>query len=120
MADFWLEWNGDFVASAQGGLLLATGDDEARQRLQRRIFTAVYGYIWHRNYAAGLPQKVGDPWSPSDIQAIVMSQVALEASVAASPPAQIGVAEIVPGMISIDVAYTDAQTGEAVQFNITA
>ncbi len=119
MADFWLEWGKDFVASAQGGIVLADGDDEARQRLQRRFNTAVAGYVWHKEYGAGLPQKIGDPWSVTSIQAICMSQVMLEASVAISPPPIVGVAEIVPGLVSIDVSYTNALTGQAVQFNIT-
>lgn len=119
MADYWLEWHGDFLVSSKGGLVIATGDDYARQRLQRRLLTAVFGYVWHREYGAGLPQKIGDPWTATDIQAICMSQVNLEASVAPFPPARVGVAEIEPGMVSIDVSYTSAQTGLAVQFNIT-
>lgn len=119
MADFWLQWGKDFVVSAQGGLVMADGDDYARQRLFRRLCTAVYGYIWHRDYGAGLPQKIGDPWSPSEIQAICMSQVNMEQAVAVSPPPIVSVAEVMPGMVSIDVSYTDAKTGEAVEFNIT-
>lgn len=119
MADFWLEWQGDFVASAQGGLVLAEGDDEARQRLQRRLCTPVFGYVWHKEYGAGLPQKIGDPWSVPSVEAICRSQVNLEASVAINPPPRVSVAEIEPGLVSIDVGYTNALTGMAVQFNLT-
>jgi len=95
------------------------GDDEARQRLMRRICTAVKGYIWHPEYGAGLPQKIGDPWQPPTIEAICRDQVSMESSVVQYPPPIIGVAEAIPGMVSIDIQYISAQTGLAVQFNIT-
>ncbi len=95
------------------------GDDEARQRLMRRLCTAVKGYIWHPEYGAGLPQKIGDPWQPTQIESICREQVNQESSVALNPPPIVGVAEVIPGMISIDIRYWSAQTGAAVQFNIT-
>ena len=119
MADFWLAWGGDFIVSATGGLVMAEGDDEAQQRLFRRLCTAVLGYVWHTEYGAGIPQKVGDPWSQTYIQALCMSQINMEAAVAVSPPPVIGVAEILPGLVSIDVQYISALTGQAVAFNIT-
>jgi phage baseplate assembly protein W len=119
MTDFWLDWEDDFHVSPQGGLVLVEGDDEARQRIMRRLCTAVLGYIWHPEYGAGLPQKIGDPWQPTQIEAICRSQVNMESSVAFNPPPIVNVAEIIPGMCSIDIRYTSAQTGAAVQFNIT-
>ena len=119
MTDFFLEWNNDFVVSPSGGLVLVDGDDEARQRLMRRLCTAVIGYIWHPEYGAGLPQKIGDPWEPTEIEAICRDQVNMETSVATFPPPLVNVAEVIPGMVSIDIAYTSALTGLAVQFNIT-
>jgi hypothetical protein len=119
MTDFWLEWQNDFLVSPQGGLTLVDGDDEARQRLMRRLCTAVKGYIWHPEYGAGLPQKIGDPWQPTEIEAICRDQVNQEASVATIPPPIVNVSEVIPGMVSIDIAYTSAQTGLAVQFNVT-
>jgi hypothetical protein len=119
MTDIWLDWQDDFRVSPQGGLVFVDGDDEARQRLMRRLCTAVKGYIWHPEYGAGLPQKIGDPWLPSEVEAICRSQVNMEASVAISPPPRVNVAEVIPGMVSIDIQYISAQTGLAVQFNIT-
>lgn len=118
--DLFLEWQSDFLLSGTGGLTLVEGNDFARQRLERRLFTPVAGYVWHKEYGAGLPQKIGDPWTVGEIQAIVLSQVGLEASVAFNPPAQVGVNEVIPGMVNIDVAYTAAQTGIAVNFTITS
>lgn len=124
MPDAWLEWNGDFAVDARGGLLLADGDDLARQRLERRLLTAVQGYIWNKAYGAGLPQRIGTTFgsaSATALQAIVMSQVAMESAVAPSPPPQVSVTQAagVPGMVSIDVSYTDAATGAGISFTIT-
>lgn len=121
MADVSLEWGGDFQADATGDLLIVDGDDEVRQRIERRLFTAVDGYLWHPGYGAGLPQKIGSVYTPSQILSIVSSQLAQEASVAPSPPAQI---TVVPdpnnaGVVSIAIKYWDAATGETVSFRIT-
>lgn len=119
MADLSLEWHQDFQVDGTGDLLVVDGDDEVRQRLERRLFTAVKDYIWHSDYGAGLPQKVGDPLTVAEIKAVVSDQLALEASVAAYPPAQLNVTESAPGLVSIDITYWDAQTGVSVSFSIT-
>ncbi|SHG92193.1 hypothetical protein [Bradyrhizobium erythrophlei] len=122
MADLSLEWEDDFGVDATGDLLVVDGDDEVRQRLERRLFTAVQGYVWHPDYGAGLPQKIGSVLSVEEIRAVVTSQLALEASVAPSPPAQITVSADLnqPDLTTIGILYWDAQTGVSVSFSITA
>lgn len=120
MTDIALEWNSDFQLSATGGLALVDGDDEVRQRLERRLFTAVQGYVWHPSYGAGLPQKIGSVFSVPQIQSIVAAQLALEASVAPNPPAQLTVSQQSGGVVSIGIQYFDAATGIAVSFTITS
>ena len=120
MADLALEWGDDFQIDSTGDLWVVDGDDEVRQRLERRLFTAVQGYVWHPEYGAGLPQKIGSVLSVSQIQSIVASQLALEASVAPSPPAQLTVTAQPGGVVSIGIVYWDAATGVPVSFSITA
>jgi hypothetical protein len=122
MADVSLEWNDDFQPDSTGDLMVVDGDDEVRQRLERRLFTAVQGYVWHPNYGAGLPQKIGSVLSVSEINSVVSSQLALEASVAPSPPAQLTVSASPndPSLITIGVLYWDAKTGVSVSFTITS
>lgn len=121
MADLCLEWTNDFIVDATGDLLVVDGDDEVRQRLERRLFTAVQGYVWHPEYGAGLPQKIGSVLSVSQINSIVSSQLALEASVAPNPPAQLTVSADPnqPGNVAISIKYWDAKTGVTVSFTIT-
>ena len=122
MADVSLEWHDDFEPDATGDLLMVDGDDEVRQRLERRLFTAVQGYVWHPSYGAGLPQKIGSVLSVADIKSVVAQQLALEASVAPNPPAQLTVAASPkePGLVAIGIQYWDAATGVSVSFTITA
>ena len=121
MPDVFLEWGGDFQVSATGGLLMADGDDLVRQRLERRLFTAVQGYVWHPEYGAGLPQKIGSVYQPTQIEAIVRSQINMEASVAPNPPpvVKVSVSPNSPNLTEINISYTNAQTGTAVSFTIT-
>jgi plasmid stabilization system protein ParE len=122
MADLSLEWTDDFEADATGDLLVVDGDVEVRQRLERRLFTAVRGYVWHPEYGAGLPQKIGSVLSVAQIKSIVSSQLALEASVATNPPAQLTVTADPNdlGNVGIAIKYWDAVTGETVSFTITS
>lgn len=120
--DISLEWGEDFDVDATGDLLLSDGDNEVRQRLERRLYTAVNGYVWHPEYGAGLPQKIGSVFSVYEIRSIVTSQIAMEASVAPSPPVQITV-NADPNdasIITIGILYWDAVTGATVSFSITA
>lgn len=121
MADLFLEWGGDFVADSTGDLLIVDGDDEVRQRLERRLFTAANGgYLWHPEYGAGLPQKIGSVLTVAQIKSICVSQLNLEASVAKSPAAQITVSGNSDGTVTIAIQYWDAKTGVSVSFEITA
>jgi hypothetical protein len=121
MADLYLEWQGDFQVDPTGDLFMIDGDVEVRQRLERRLFTAVQGYVWHPEYGAGLPQKIGDPWTVESIRSVVATQLGLEASVAPNPPAQLTVQASPndPGLIGISIKYWDAATGVSVSFEIT-
>jgi hypothetical protein len=121
MTDVSLEWHADFQVDSTGDLLVVDGDDEVRQRLERRLFTAVQGYVWHPSYGAGLPQKVGSVLSVAEIRSVVASQIALEASVAPNPPPQLTVTASPnqPSLISIGIQYYDAKTGVSVSFSIT-
>ena len=120
MADVSLEWHADFEVDGTGDLLIADGDDEVRQRLERRLFTAVQGYVWHPDYGAGLPQKIGSVLSIAQIRSIVAAQIALEASVAPNPAPQLTVSGSADGLVAISIKYWDAKTGATVSFTITA
>lgn len=116
MPDAYLEWGEDFRLTPAGDLALADGDDFARQRIERRLFTSVQGYLWHLEYGAGLPQKVGSTYQPYQIEAIVRAQMLLEESVVANPPPKVKVTTDTnnPGLYVIRIDYTNAPTNRQV------
>jgi hypothetical protein len=97
VADLSLEWNADFQPTATGDLLLCDGDTQAEQRIVRRLLTAVQGYIFHPEFGAGLPQRIGRPGRVSSIKAIVKSQLTLESAVNPRFQSTVSVAEPTPG-----------------------
>jgi hypothetical protein len=122
MADVSLNWNSDFQVSATGDLVTVDGALLTQQRIIRRICTAVRGYIFNLPYGAGLPQKIGGTWQVSTIKAIIMSQIAMESSVAPSPPPIINVSANPNDLATqtIFISYTDSVTGETTSFSFTA
>jgi hypothetical protein len=115
-----LEWHSDYMVDSTGDLFMVEGDVEVRQRIERRLFTAVQGYVWHPEYGAGLPQKIGSTLSVPQINSIVNSQLALEASIAPFPPVRIKVEASPndPSLIGISIQYWDRATGVSVAFTI--
>jgi hypothetical protein len=116
MADLNLEWGGDLAFTAGGDLALADSDILTRQRIERRLFTAVRGYLWHLEYGAGLPQKIGHVGTSTLLQALVRANIALEASVAPYPLPQITVTQdsTNTGLFVILIVYYNATLGEQV------
>lgn len=116
MADATLQdWKGDFALAPNGDLALVDGSDETRERIIRRLFTSVRGLVWHSEYGAGLPDRIGNPAKERVIQAIVRSQIQLEATVAKIPVPTISVTASAAnaGLFVITINYTDAVTGAA-------
>lgn len=100
---------GDLSISASGDLASVTGKDEGTQRLLRRLTTNLGDYLWHLDYGAGLPAKVGSIADQREIQGLIRSQIFLESFVAKTPEPVIEVKPISNG-ISVSIKYTDAVT----------
>ena len=121
MPDLNLPWSTDFTLSPTGDLATVDGDEFLRQRITRRLMTEVFGYVWHKSYGAGLPQKIGSTYQPQQIAAIVRAQRALEESVTQDPPPSVIVSRDAnnPGMQVIDITYKDSGSGEQIGITIT-
>lgn len=121
MADLNAEWGSDLQVSATGDLLLAEGDDMIRQRIVRRLLTAVRGYVWHPEFGAGLPQRIGRADKAARIQAVVRAQIALDASVARLPVPRIQTTRDNnnPGLVAIRIDYASVATGQPMTLSFT-
>lgn len=121
MSDLYQYWGDDLSVSSSGDLLPVNGTVLGQQRILRRLLTnpGVIGrngapsspadYIFHTDYGAGLPRRVGDTVDVAKIRALIRGQILLEPAVAKFPTPEIDVTEI-SGGISVSIRYNDAQT----------
>lgn len=110
MPDLFHVFGNDLNVSANGDLLTADTVNLSQQRVIRRLLTNAGDYIWQPTYGAGLPQKVGDPFDVSTINAIITGQMYLEDTVVQTPPPVINVSSFPNGMF-VDISYTEADSG---------
>ena len=122
LADLWHFWSSDLQQGPTGDIALAFRADRTSQRIIRRLMTNSGGgdYPWEPDYGAGLPAKIGDTLNIPYLTALIIGQIALEASVARDPAPQVLVTQI-QGGAAIQVIYYD-QSGQGVplSFNLFA
>lgn len=113
MNDAFLEWGTDISAGPTGDLALATGTDVINQRICRRLLTNAGDYLWQLDYGGSLGQFVGTPAQADAIEAVIRSQLVLEAAVPASPPPTVSVAlaDQASGITNATITYADPATG---------
>ncbi|AVA33372.1 phage tail protein [Cupriavidus metallidurans] len=107
---------GDIATSATGDLGTANGDLRTQQRIVRRLVTNPGDYIFHPDYGAGLPAKIGQTLDIQALRGLIRSQVLMEEGVAQSPEPQIDVSAITNG-VSVHILYTSSVTRRPVSLN---
>ncbi|RFB80026.1 phage tail protein [Methylovirgula sp. 4M-Z18] len=114
-------WTGDLSAAPNGDLATADGFNLGMQRVLRRLMTAQGEYIWHPDYGAGLPQRIGNVRDDRVIAAIVRAQIFKEICVARSPTPKITLQSMTNGLI-VTIRYFDrfAQKAVTVTFPVQA
>lgn len=110
---------GDIGTSATGDLGTANADTRTQQRIVRRLVTNPGEYIFHPDYGAGLPAKIGQTLDIQALRGLIRSQVKLEEGVAQTPEPVVTVAAITNG-VSVRIQYTSSVTRRPVslQFNV--
>ena len=109
-------WGGDISASANGDISKIDGINLGIQRVYRRLMTAPGEVIWHANYGAGLPQRIGRVLNIPVLKAIIRSLIFKEACVSKTPPPQIAVSADATGFVFVRIQYVDAFAKAAVKF----
>lgn len=103
----YLEWGGDLVVSQNGGLVLAYGWDQVKQRILRRLltnpnFTLADGtkvpadYIFDSNYGLGFRRRIGEPFYESlrrEMEALIYNAVIVDEGVDTLRPPTIELTE---------------------------
>jgi len=112
-------FGGDITMSVTGDLRPVTGTELGQQRVLRRLLTNPGDYIFHTDYGAGLPAKVGSTLNQYEITALIRGQMLLEDAVAKSPEPEITVKPFANG-VSVYILYTDADSQQraSLSFNV--
>jgi len=120
MPDLNHQWSGDLAVSARGDLATVDGLTRGQQRIIRRLMTNLKAYIWHLDYGASVPARIGGPLDLTLIQAVIRSQIFLEAAVARNPQPQIIVEPILNGVFA-RIIYEDNESGQQItlQFDVS-
>lgn len=105
LADVDQFWGGDANLSPTGDLARALRVQRSKQRVIRRLMTNPGDYIFHPDYGAGLPGKIGSLATGAEIRALVLSQMRIEPSVAQTPEPQITVT-VIPNGLAVRGVYT--------------
>lgn len=109
-------WGGDLVLSATDDLDSVTSSTKSQQRIYRRLMTNPLtstippDYIWHPDYGAGLPAKVGRALSSDlydEIMSTTQAQMFLEDSVARFPAPEVLLQTIQGGLFE-QINYVEA------------
>lgn len=123
MPDLYHQFGEDLQVSASGDIAIVDGTTLGTQRVLRRLLTAAGDYIFHTDYGAGLPERVGALLNLSDLRSTIRDQIFKEAVVSRIPPPAISVSTV-PGQIgavSVKIAYNDAFSGlqASLSFDLT-
>lgn len=118
MSDLHLGWAGDIASSETGDVATVERPALGTQRVLRRLLTNPGAYLWHPRYGAGLARYVGQPIDAAGIEALIRSQMLLEASVAREPEPVVAVRSDTAGSLFVQIRYADADTAEARVLNI--
>ena len=113
MADLAHVMGEDLQLAGTGDLAVVSADQETEQRVLHRLLTGAATYIWQSSYGAGLPGLIGTVASQQQIAAIIKAQIALEATVSATPEPQILLSVGSPGVVLAAISYTDAVSGSS-------
>lgn len=108
---------GDILASGSQ-IIMVSGPEQTRQSILRRLVTNAGGYVWHQDYGAGLPARVGDATDASGLEALIQEQMALEASVDQNQPIIVTITTDGVGTVVCAIQYTDATTGNTETINV--
>lgn len=118
MNDLFQHFSEDISVSSSGDLMRVTGTERTKQRILRRLLTNPRevlpdgtvlppDYIFHPDYGAGLPRRIGDTLDLAKIRAQIRGQVLLEDAVSRTPEPEVMVKPI-QGGVYCTVRYVDA------------
>jgi len=126
LADLSHYFGGDLSSSNIGDLATATGTLRGQQRVLRRLLTnpatatTPGDYISEPTYGAGLPSFIGKTLDIAKLRALIIAQMLLEDSVAATPTPVVTITtnnDVTE--ISVQINYNDQPSNKPVVLSFT-
>jgi hypothetical protein len=113
------DWGGDLSVGSGGDINATPVQANVQQRVVRRLLTNPGDYIWHTDYGAGLGGYVGKPYSPGNIEGLILNQLQLESLVAATPAPTVEINQSAAGpssttSVSVQYQIVGTSTDDAV------
>ncbi len=116
--DLFHVWSEDIRLSASGDLLLVHHTEGSRQRVLRRLLTNHGDLLFHLDYGAGLPSRIGETASAANVEAIVRRQMFSEPAVSQDPPPDVRANPILGG-VTVWISYVDSEHGNPASIGFT-
>lgn len=110
----------DLDLDSSGGLAVVSGAEQTRQAILRRLLTNAGDYIWHLDYGAGIPARIGQPYRAQAIREAILAQMREEEAVDQSTPPTVTITENGAGTYLCAITYVDATAGtvQGLQFTM--
>ena len=118
MSDISHTFGYDLDISDTGDLAIVSGSNIGKQRITRRLCTNPGDYIFWTDYGAGLPQRIGNADTLSDLTSVILEQMKMEASISQSPTPSIKMYTLTDGTKKISIQYSDSNTDETTLMEI--
>ncbi|GBR06237.1 phage tail protein [Asaia siamensis] len=107
MTDLYHYFGEDLQLDDDGALRAADGSSATQQNILRRLCTNPQAYLWHAEYGAGLPSRVGTPIREVETQGLIVSQLALEASIDHDQPVTVTLTPLAVSTYRCAITYTE-------------
>lgn len=107
MTDFYHDFGEDLQLDPEGALLDVSGGAATQQAILRRLCTNPQGYLFHVDYGAGLPARIGMPIREGETRALIVSQLALEAGIDQGQPVTVVLTSLAVSTFRCTLSYTD-------------
>lgn len=130
-AEYYLEWGQDFIVTPNGSIQMATGWDQVRQRIERRLLTnpaetlpdgepVEPDYLYDTSYGLGAGKLIGQPRTKQllgQILQVVNAGVMVDDAVSNAAPPSVSLYVINPSETLLIIGV-DLLTGEVGQIAI--
>ncbi|WP_025885229.1 hypothetical protein [Asaia prunellae] len=97
----------DLQLDQDGALRIVEGKLATQQNILRRLCTNPKAYLWHGDYGAGLPARIGTPIREAETRGLIVSQLSLEATINHDQPVTVTLTPLAVSTYRCTIAYTE-------------